>query len=149
MHAVDIRIVRPEDISDLLEIEQLSFPTCWLENFLNRAFGHIVTRLWLARNSADIKRAVGYLAAIRSLDELHLLQIATHPKYRRLGIATALVKHALNVERNLKTVQLEVRETNEPAIFFYKRMGFDHTGRHPRYYSDTGEDALLLTRELQ
>jgi len=116
---------------------------------LNQALGHSVTRLWLACNSADQKQAAGYLAAIRSLDELHLLQIATHPKYRRLGIATALVRHALDVERDIKTVQLEVRESNEPAILFYRRIGFDHAGRHPQYYSDTGEDALLLTRELQ
>jgi len=116
---------------------------------LNRVFGHNIARLWLACNSADKKQAAGYLAAMRTFDDLHLLQIATHPKYRRLGIATALVSHALDVERDLKTVQLEVRESNKPAIFFYRRMGFDHAGRQPRYYSDTGEDALLLTRELQ
>jgi ribosomal-protein-alanine N-acetyltransferase len=92
---------------------------------------------------------VGYLSAIRVFDELHLLQLAAHPKYRRIGVCTKLLNHALEKEQRLNHVLLEVRETNKAAIAFYKKMGFYKVGRRRRYYADTGEDALVLAKELE
>ena len=137
-----------EDLGDLLEIERLSFPTCRLEEFIKRAFRDEVMRLWLAYIPAESYQTAGYLSAIRIINKMHLLQIATHPKYRRAGVATALLRHAMDAERGLKNVLLEVRENNAAAISFYTKMDFDCIGKHPGYYTDTREDALLFVREL-
>jgi ribosomal-protein-alanine N-acetyltransferase len=40
---------------------------------------------------------------------------------------------------------LEVRVGNEPAQRLYRSFGFNVTGRRVAYYSDDGEDALVMT----
>ena len=148
MDAFIICVTGPEDLEELLQIERLSFPTCWMEDFLRREFDPSIIRAWCARSVNESRQMVGYLSAIRVFDELHLLQLAADPKYRRMGVCTALLKHAIEKEQGLRHVFLEVRETNTVAIAFYKEMGFYKVGRRRRYYSDTGEDALVLAKEL-
>ena len=148
MHGIDILPAKSEDIEELLKIEKLSFPTCWLKDFLEREFHRPVVRVWLARQTSESAQTVGYLAAVRVGRELHLLQIASHPQQRRKGVATALLSHALDVEVDVKSVVLEVRESNRAAMGFYEKMGFGKIGRGKSYYSDTGEDALYLARIL-
>jgi ribosomal-protein-alanine N-acetyltransferase len=41
---------------------------------------------------------------------------------------------------------LEVRTSNAPAIALYERFGFKSVGTRPRYYQDTGEDAIIMWR---
>jgi ribosomal-protein-alanine N-acetyltransferase len=42
---------------------------------------------------------------------------------------------------------LEVRLSNVPARRLYEKFGFRPVGIRPRYYSDNGEDALIMTTE--
>ena len=44
---------------------------------------------------------------------------------------------------------LEVRLSNAPAIALYERFGFRSAGTRPRYYHDTGEDAMIMWRAMQ
>ncbi len=46
-----------------------------------------------------------------------------------------------------RVVTLEVRLSNAPARALYQRFGFRPVGIRPRYYSDNGEDALIMTTE--
>ena len=41
---------------------------------------------------------------------------------------------------------LEVRVSNEAAISLYRRKGFLEHGIRPGYYSDNGEDAIIMWR---
>ena len=36
--------------------------------------------------------------------------------------------------------------SNDPAIHLYRKKGFTEHGVRPRYYSDNGEDALIMWR---
>jgi ribosomal protein S18 acetylase RimI-like enzyme len=58
------------------------------------------------------------------VDELTVL-----PAYRRLGVATALLRHvkALAAELGLAGVRLLVRPENEAARRLYRRLGFDES----------------------
>jgi ribosomal-protein-alanine N-acetyltransferase len=44
---------------------------------------------------------------------------------------------------------LEVRTSNAPAIALYERFGFIASGMRPRYYRDTGEDAVIMWRTAE
>ena len=46
-------------------------------------------------------------------------------------------------------VDLEVRASNRPALSFYRSLGFEETGRRPRYYLDPAEDAILMRLQLE
>ncbi len=90
---------------------------------------------------------MGYLGLWYMVDEAHIVAIATHPAYRRRGIGERLLARALELarERDAKTVTLEVRVSNEPAQRLYEKYGFRRVGLRPRYYTDNGEDALIMT----
>jgi [ribosomal protein S18]-alanine N-acetyltransferase len=50
-------------------------------------------------------------------------------------------------ERGAHEATLEVRLSNLPARRLYEKFGFRPVGLRPRYYSDNGEDALIMTTE--
>jgi ribosomal-protein-alanine N-acetyltransferase len=79
-------------------------------------------------------------------DELHILNVATDPTYRRRGIGQALVERAIAFarERRVRLVLLEVRRSNLPAIRLYRSFGFCVLGIRRGYYGDNGEDAIEM-----
>jgi ribosomal-protein-alanine N-acetyltransferase len=50
--------------------------------------------------------------------------------------------------RGCRLATLEVRPSNAPARALYEAFGFEVVGRRRGYYADTGEDAILLARDL-
>jgi ribosomal-protein-alanine N-acetyltransferase len=79
----------------------------------------------------------------------HVVSIAVLPQGRRKGVASALIKRALEGMQYYKAKQgfLEVRVTNEAGISLYKKLGFEITRTVNGYYSD-GEDAYVMTKKL-
>lgn len=90
---------------------------------------------------------LGFAGAWQQDDEAHVMTIAVEPRRQGEGIGgrllAALVEAA--AARGLRCMTLEVRTGNAPAIALYRRFGFAEVGRRPRYYGDTGEDALIMT----
>jgi ribosomal-protein-alanine N-acetyltransferase len=78
--------------------------------------------------------------------EVHLLNLAVRPEYRRRGLARRLMRTMLALGRRagIGTFFLEVRSTNGEALALYRSLGFEVTGRRPGYYED-GEDAHMMT----
>jgi ribosomal-protein-alanine N-acetyltransferase len=72
--------------------------------------------------------------------------VAIMPEYRQKGrgrrLMLTMMEHA--VKRGAEKMTLEVREGNTVAQHLYATLDFEQNGFRPRYYSDTGEGALLL-----
>ena len=51
------------------------------------------------------------------------------------------------MDRHAREATLEVRLSNLAARRLYEKYGFRPVGIRPRYYSDNGEDALIMTTE--
>lgn len=83
-------------------------------------------------------------------DEIHILNVATHPTQRRRGFATRLLTWIIDpaVSDGARYVTLEVRRSNEGALALYRRFGFEAIGIRPRYYVDNNEDAILMLLSL-
>lgn len=84
-------------------------------------------------------------------DEAHLMNITTRSDLQGRGFARTLMKelyHA-SVHSGMKSVLLEVRESN-PAIGFYRKEGFEQIGQRPNYYpTDHGrETAIVMHKSL-
>jgi ribosomal-protein-alanine N-acetyltransferase len=92
-------------------------------------------------------RIVGMIVAWLLVDEAHIATIATHPEFRRQGVARKLLTYALRSMSKEGAVSsfLEVRETNLAAQEMYRALGYEAAGRRKRYYKDTDEDAILMT----
>jgi [ribosomal protein S18]-alanine N-acetyltransferase len=89
---------------------------------------------------------VGMVVGWLLVDEMHIATIATHPDYRRQGIASKLLLHTLlkSMDEGARTSFLEVRESNLAAQEMYLKFGYEKTGRRKRYYRDNDEDAILM-----
>ena len=95
------------------------------------------------------KKLLGLCTAWLVLDELHITSLAVHPLHQRKGLGKFLISDLTNrsYSLRLKKIHLEVKDINEPAIAFYKSMGFKIVGNRPNFYKD-GSDALLFTKNL-
>lgn len=79
--------------------------------------------------------------------EAHISTIAVRPEWRRRGIGELLLVAMLEwaVELGADLATLEVRVSNVAAQGLYRKYGFAKVGLRPHYYSDRGEDALIMT----
>jgi ribosomal-protein-alanine N-acetyltransferase len=143
------RVVRadPSQLDEIHAIATVSFDAPWSPGAFEEEFRSGEAAIWVACDATNSVH--GYLVLRRVLDEAHILSLGTAPAERRRGVATALLVHALAVERasGARIAHLEVRAKNPEAIAFYARHGFREMGRRRRYYPD-GEDALLLATAL-
>jgi [ribosomal protein S18]-alanine N-acetyltransferase len=141
-----IRALGYSDLPQVIAIERRAFPTPWsLAMFVLELSKP--SSVCLAAAAPDGK-LVGYVVCSRYADVWHVMNIAVDPPLQRRGIASSLLEALLERAGADQEYTLEVRPTNEPAIKLYERFGFRHAGRRPRYYHDTGEDALIMWREL-
>src|ERR1700733_4791292 len=140
---VTIRSLGYSDLPQVISIERRAFPTAWsLSMFvleLSKPSG-------ICRAAIEERRVVGYLICSRYADVWHLMNIAVDPPVRERGIATAMLEGLLERAGRDASYTLEGRPSNESAIRLYERFGFSRAGTRPRYYQDTGEDALIMWR---
>lgn len=137
--------MRREDIAAVHEIERLSFRTPWpAYAFEQELKGNRLARYIVAR-AGD--RVVGFAGVWQMVDELHITTFGVHPEYRRRGVGRRMLLAIVELAEELRAarVTLEVRESNEVAQALYRNFGFEVAGRRPRYYTDDGEDALIMT----
>jgi ribosomal-protein-alanine N-acetyltransferase len=139
--------MQADDLDAVQRIERASFTTPWpayayrQEIETNRLAHYII-----ARAGDDI---VGFAGMWMMVDQAHITTFAVDPKWRRQGIGAQMVRALLEMARPLGARQatLEVRLSNLPARHLYEKFGFRPVGIRPRYYSDNGEDALIMTTD--
>jgi ribosomal-protein-alanine N-acetyltransferase len=143
-----IRPARPEDAPQLTEILQDSPETVnWLPAPTSASESSSGRLLLVAESPDDI---TGFVLGRQAADEAEILNIAVRPSCRRLGVGGVLLDAAFKTFRDQRArrVFLEVRESNAPAIAFYRKHGFRQVARRPNYYRDPDEAALIFEKEL-
>jgi len=90
---------------------------------------------------------VGYSILQTVLDEGELLMLAVAPDYRKQGIGTRLVQEGEKRFPEVCTWNLEVRQSNGPAIGCYKKNGYQELYLRRDYYRDPKEDAVCMQKE--
>ncbi len=140
------------DLKDVVTIESLCFSIPWSEEMfkseLSLDFAHDFVGKLSLNGTGDI--LVGYICSWLFHGEAHILNIAIHPEYRRMGLGTHLMRFFIEFCRTEEviTLTLDVRSSNHPAIEMYRKMGFRKRGLRPHYYADNGEDALIMALKL-
>lgn len=137
--------MRIEDVPAVHEIERMSFLTPWPSYaFEQELKGNRLARYVVARAGDGI---VGFAGVWLMVDEAHVTTFGVHPDWRRQGIGRQLLLNLAELARTIgaRRLTLEVRVSNLAAQALYRTFGFEVTGRRPRYYTDDGEDALVMT----
>ena len=140
--------VRPMGVGDLPGvqiIEHASFSTPWPAHAYRQELeGNRLAHYLVATLNRAI---VAYGGIWVMVDEAHITTFAVHPGFRRRGIGERLLLGLLDlsIARLAREATLEVRLSNLAARRLYEKYGFRPVGIRPRYYSDDGEDALIMT----
>jgi [ribosomal protein S18]-alanine N-acetyltransferase len=142
-----IRDTERGDLAAIAELEAAAFPSPWkLEFFASE----LVAPSRYNRVVVDASvRLFGYVFAMYFADEMHINKIAVVEAARRLGIATELMADCASFARShhVATISLEVRQSNEVAQAFYRKLAFQPLYVRPRYYPD-GEGAIVMIAHL-
>lgn len=150
VRSIMVREMREEDVQTVLHIEKESFPSPWSEKLFvdefSRDFSHSLVACEEERGLV-----VGYIVFWTILDESHILNIAVSPFARRKGVGRALMRRCeeISVESNTSYIYLEVRKGNVPAMSLYSKIGYQTIGLRKGYYTDTGDDALIMMKRLE
>ena len=142
--------VEPMTIADLPAvhaIERASFSVPWPDDaYRNELLTNRLASYVVARAGDEV---VGFGGLWVMVDEAHITTFAVEPRWRRRGVGEWILLGLLDraVERQAREATLEVRLSNMPARRLYEKYGFRPVGIRPRYYSDNGEDALIMTTD--
>ena len=143
---MDIRPMVASDIPAVAALERACFSQPWSERVLEGEMKNPNSIFFVAEQT----ELVGYIGMQHILDEGYLANVAVDSAYRRSGVGTALLQRLLAFaqQEKLAFITLEVRQSNQPAIRFYQKYGFEVVGRRRNFYESPTEDALLMTKFL-
>lgn len=144
---IQIRRMTQDDIESVVAIEQSSFPDPWSYTLFYQQL-----KVDWGLNYVAVRECIGheiicgYVCGMIVLQESTLHKIACDPAYRRQGIGGSLVQHFIRqaFSHGATSFFLDVRASNKAAQELYKKHGFMQTSVRRRYYSESGEDALIM-----
>lgn len=149
MKDFDVVIFSEEHIREAAEIERLCFSEPWSEDSLTYMCTSPNTRA-VAVIDKENGRLAAYGGAQYVLDEANIVNIATHPDYRRRGCATSVIRalESFLKENGIEYVYLEVRKSNDSAQALYQKEGYAPCGIIKNYYRFPAEDAVEMFKKL-
>jgi ribosomal-protein-alanine N-acetyltransferase len=157
---VDVRRMTLADLDDVMAVERLAFKNPWSAELFRRELMHDWSTVLLAGRPTGVAASdtapagapavLGFVIFWLVHDEVHVLNLATHPASRRQGIGRLLMNEAIERGRQngATLVTLEVRRSNHGALDLYRNLGFRAVGIRPNYYVDEGEDAVVMILDL-
>jgi ribosomal-protein-alanine N-acetyltransferase len=142
--ALRIRPMTLADMEDVLTVERACHTHPWSEKQLRAELESPVSSIDLGRVG---KHLAGFICTWFVCGELHILDVATAPAFRRRKVASRLLDHVLARSRSMgmEKAFLEVRVSNRGAMALYEAFGFRRAALRPRYYADS-EDAVVMER---
>ena len=143
---MDIIQMNDAHIGQIEELERCCFFDPWSRAMLEPELSNPLS-LWLV--AVCDGQVVGYVGSQSVLDGADMMNIAVHPQYRKQGIAQRLIMELISLlqDRGVKSLALEVRASNKPAICLYHKLSFVQVGCRPNYYRNPKEDAFILRKE--
>lgn len=147
MNDLEVRELTPEMLGEAAEIERLCFSEPWSPEAL----------LYMCKSPSTHAVAVmidGRLAAYGGCEfvppEANIVNIATHPDFRRRGCASAVIDalEEFLASNGVDSIFLEVRVSNAPARALYEGKGFSVVGVRKNYYRFPTEDAAVMLKTI-
>ena len=132
-------------INGVYELSKICFNVPWSLDSISNELENKLAKYVIAEDSST-KEVIGYAGVWIVAGEGDITNIAVNPSYRKNGIASNLLNKLLETcsENNCTDITLEVRVSNIPAQNLYTKFGFVNEGIRKKYYSDNGEDAIIM-----
>lgn len=150
-----LRRLTEADLDDVVAVEEAAQAVPWTREALAEELRHPDAVVVGVDDDQAEGGLIAYVVWRQNLDERWVLNVATHPRARRRGLARALLR-AWNfeaAERSTTSLWLEVREGNAAARALYAQLGYVGVGRRPGYYAPEvaggpREAAILMRAEV-
>jgi len=148
-----IRPMQLDDVPQAIQIDKEGFPLnkqpmAYKSDLLYNQ----MARYLVAYDNQDQDKTsiIGVIGFWLMAGEAHIMTIAVRKNYHRQGIGQLMLKSAIELAKSCKAfaVTLEVRRSNTAALSLYAKHGFTERGVRKNYYSETREDAVIMTKEL-
>ncbi|MFZ3591627.1 ribosomal protein S18-alanine N-acetyltransferase [Bacillus sp. DJP31] len=141
---ISYRLMTSADIDQIMVIELASFAVPWSrEAFYNEMVNNPYATYVVMQERDQI---IGYCGLWVVLEDAHVTNIAVLPAYRGRKLGEGLLNQSMELAKALgaERLSLEVRVSNTVAQSLYRKIGFENGGIRKNYYSDNGEDALVM-----
>ena len=144
----EFRLATFEDIETIRSLDVLCRLNGWSAEVYKGLILHDSCEVTVCLINREV---VGFCAIKKTPPELDVLKIGVHPDRQREGIGSALLQGALEraAADGCHQCYLEVRWSNEPAISFYRREGFEMVGMRRKYYRQPIEDARVMRKVME
>lgn len=121
----------------------------WSKNMLLSSIRQPCTYVWVVQDM-QLSKIAAYSVLYLAGDEGDIANIAVLPACRKMGIGGALLDTMLRKaqKKQVHTVYLEVRQSNDSAIRLYLSRGFMEIGKRKNYYKHPREDAICMAKTL-
>ncbi len=153
-----LELMREADIATVQEIEREIFATPWPRNAYFRELASRSSAHYVVLRQEGIVRPAGYQGSEldptivgyggmwRMYDEAHVTTIGVRRELHHQGLGRILFAGLIQAAYDMgaKWVTLEVRTSNEHAMRMYEAFSFKVIGRRKGYYTDNGEDAIVM-----
>ena len=132
-------------IKGIYELSKICFSIPWSLDSISNEVENPLAKYVIAQDLST-EEIIGYAGVWIVAGEGDITNIAVNPSYRKQGIASNILKKLFEVckENNCSDITLEVRVSNIPAQNLYKKFNFKEEGIRKKYYSDNGEDAMIM-----
>lgn len=143
MSVIVRKAVRTDD-KGIFEVEQDSFSIPWSLQAVQREL-ESERALYYVLEQED-GTIVGYAGLWQVLDEGQITNIALRKEFRHQGYGELLVRVLMEAawEAGCTEIFLEVRISNQGAIYLYRKLGYEVLSVRKHYYSDPVEDAYVM-----
>ncbi|MCL2707957.1 MAG: ribosomal protein S18-alanine N-acetyltransferase [Defluviitaleaceae bacterium] len=141
--------MQPRHVDAVCEIENDSFSVPWSrESIVGDYVNNARSAYFVALDEEDL--VVGYASVWHVVNEGHIINVAVDRRHRRRGAGSLLIERLVSfaAEKEMIGLTLEVRVGNREAMGLYHKYGFAVEGLRKNYYSDTGEDAVIMWKRL-
>lgn len=142
---IDYSLMNENHVKGVYELSEECFAIPWTLDSINNELNNPLAKYVIAQDLST-GEVVGFVGVWIIAGEGDITNIAITPKYRKHGIASNLLIKLFEVCKtfNCGDITLEVRASNIPAQNLYKKFNFKEEGMRKGYYSDNGEDAIIM-----
>lgn len=145
----DIVIVpmRPSDIEAVSKLERRCYSLPWSSGAYVTELGNSNAYYAVAKSCSGAVLGYGGIWVI--MDEMHVTTLAVDPalRGRKIGERLLIVLIEEGIRRGATRATLEVRQSNLIAQNLYYKYGFRDVASRKSYYSDNGENAIIMWAE--
>ncbi len=140
---VFMRSMKMSDLSAIEVLERDCFDLPWSKHAFKSELKNKCAYYTIMERESSL---IAYAGMWLIIDEAHITNVAVHPNERKNGYGQTIMLEMMRLAlvSGMPTMTLEVRKSNIAAIRLYEKLGFSWSGVRKGYYSNNGEDAIIM-----